>query len=66
MVPNFSGDVFGTSYENPRATTVIHMAPGDDPVEVFPKFSIHLGSFVLIDCGMNVEISSRITKVLLV
>ncbi|MDA8001968.1 MAG: reverse transcriptase domain-containing protein [Alphaproteobacteria bacterium] len=39
----------------------IHLLPGDEPIDVVSHFQ-YLGSFVQNDCGMDVEINSRICK----
>ena len=39
----------------------IHLVPGDEPIDVVSHFQ-YLGSFVQNDCGMDVEINSRICK----
>ena len=39
----------------------IHLLPGDEPIDVVSHFP-YLGSYVQNDCGMDVEINSRICK----
>ena len=44
-----------------QSPLLIHLVPGDEPIDVVSHFQ-YLGSFVQDDCGMDVEINSRICK----
>jgi hypothetical protein len=49
--------------ESPDAQSpaLIHLVPGEEPIEVVPHFQ-YLGSIVQNHCGVDTEISSRICK----